>query len=214
MFFKSANHRNARGEGRWRAFAPRALKAEDRIEPVSVGETDPDAGAGPLPARSPAVEPPVPQVLAKGPADLKTRIGTASFAFRGFDQTNLGRSPELLEHPAYGPVVRGVLDEASRISSEAVHRPIDLAARILAREDSTLDSFAEDVATIVSMELAQLRLLEEFFGVEVGAARQSFGYSIGEMSAMILGGVFTMEQLLPVPLGFAADCAELAADST
>ena len=69
----------------------------------------------------------------------------------------------------------------------------------------------QDVATIVAMELAQLRLLEEFFEVAIGReARLSFGYSIGELSAMVLGGVLPLEQLLPVPLGLAADCAELA----
>ncbi len=41
--------------------------------------------------------------------DLKSRIGTASFAFRGYDVTNLGRSPELLEHRAFGPVVNRIL---------------------------------------------------------------------------------------------------------
>ena len=29
----------------------------------------------------------------------------AAFAFRGYNVTNLGRTPELLEHPAYGPIV-------------------------------------------------------------------------------------------------------------
>ncbi|MEJ7637911.1 MAG: hypothetical protein WKF75_08005 [Singulisphaera sp.] len=34
------------------------------------------------------------------------------------------------------------------------------------------------------------------------------------MSALVVGGVLTMEQLLPVPLGLAADAAELAHDAT
>jgi [acyl-carrier-protein] S-malonyltransferase len=146
--------------------------------------------------------------------DLKSRIGTASFAFRGYDVTNLGRSPELLEHPAYGPVVRRILDEASAISAETLGRPFDLAARIEAREPSSLETFADDVATIVAMELAQLELLREFFGVAVGEARQSFGYSLGEMTSMIAGGVFTLDQLLPVPLRCADDAAALAPDTT
>jgi hypothetical protein len=28
----------------------------------------------------------------------------AAFAFRGYNLTNLGRTPELLAHPAFGPV--------------------------------------------------------------------------------------------------------------
>jgi [acyl-carrier-protein] S-malonyltransferase len=214
MFFKSAKLRNGRAEGGWRAFGPRALKTEDRNEPVSVTETDGDSQAGLLPSKTePVGSVTLPDGRKTGAIDLKERIGTASFAFRGYDQTNLGRSDELLAHPAYGPVVQKVLDEASRISSETLGRNIDLAARIRARGESSLATFAEDVATIVAMEVAQLRLLEQFFGVDVRAAKQSFGYSIGEMTAMILGGVFSMEQLLPIPLGFAHDCAELAADS-
>ena len=39
-----------------------------------------------------------------------------------------------------------------------------------------------DVAMIVAMEIAQIALLEEFFGVPVREARLSFGYSIGELT--------------------------------
>src|SRR5262245_38362081 len=60
-------------------------------------------------------------------AMLKARIGSAAFALRGYDVNNLGRSDELLEHPAYGPVVREVLAEASAISARALGRDIDLA---------------------------------------------------------------------------------------
>ncbi|MGE3819909.1 MAG: ACP S-malonyltransferase, partial [Isosphaeraceae bacterium] len=63
-------------------------------------------------------------------------------------------------------------------------------------------------------ELAQVSLLREFFGVEAADARQSFGYSIGEMAALIVSGVFTAEHLLPVPLACAADCADLTENST
>jgi [acyl-carrier-protein] S-malonyltransferase len=158
------------------------------------------------------------ETLAQGPSravrDLRAGIGTAALAFRGYDQANLGRSPELLAHPAYGPIVRGVLDEASRIATGAVGRPIDLAGRVEAQAPSTLESFAEDVALIVAMELAQLAILDRVFEVQVREARLCFGYSIGELSAMVHGGVFTMEQLLPIPLGFAADCAAMAEDAT
>jgi [acyl-carrier-protein] S-malonyltransferase len=146
--------------------------------------------------------------------DLKARIGTASLAFRGYDVANLGRSPELLAHPAYGPVVRRFLDDASAVAADALKRPFDLAARVEEGKESDLGTFAEDIALIVAVELAQLALLEEFFGVSVKGARQSFGYSIGEMGALVSGGVFTMEELLPIPLGCADDCAELAADTT
>jgi len=152
--------------------------------------------------------------LATNSIDLKSRIGTASFAFRGYDVSNLGRSPELLAHPIYGSVVRSVLDEASAVASDTLLRAFDLAARVEAHGESNLNTFAEDIATIVAMELAQLKLLEQFHGVKIEDAEQSFGYSLGEMASMIAGGSFTMAELLPVPLGCADDCAALAADST
>jgi [acyl-carrier-protein] S-malonyltransferase len=63
------------------------------------------------------------------------------------------------------------------------------------------------------MELAQVRLLERFFDVPVREARLSFGYSIGELTAVVLGGMYRLDQLLPVTLNLADDCAELAADT-
>jgi len=146
--------------------------------------------------------------------DLKKRITTAAFAFRGYDATNVGRGPELLEHPAYGPVVRAALDTASALCSDILREKVDLAARVLAREPSTLDTFVQDIGAIVSMEVAQVRLLEEFFDVPIHQARLSFGHSIGELSALVLGGVYEMEQLLPIPLALATDCVELAAGTT
>jgi hypothetical protein len=38
--------------------------------------------------------------------DLKDRLRSTAFAFRGYNITNLGRTPELLAHRVYGPVVR------------------------------------------------------------------------------------------------------------
>ena len=146
--------------------------------------------------------------------DLKARIGTASLAFRGYDVQNLGRTPELLAHPVYGPTVRRYLDLASAVAADALHRPFDLAARVERREETTLAAFAEDVALIVSMELAQLALLDEFFGVSAKGAQQTFGYSIGELASVVCGGLFTMEELLPIPLACADDCADLAVGTT
>ncbi len=145
-------------------------------------------------------------------ADLRRGMGSTALAFRGFDVENIGRSGEFLDHPAYGPIVARALDEASALASEALHRPMDLAAHIRLGSRAGLDGFAEDVATIVAMELAQVAILEECFGLPVHRARLSFGYSIGELSALIFGGVFALDELLPVALAMAPDCAELAAD--
>ena len=146
--------------------------------------------------------------------DLRKQITSAGIAFRGYDVTNLGRSHEFLEHPVYAPVVREILDRASTVCAEVRKEKVDLAARVLAREPSLLTSFVEDTAIIVAMELAQVRLLEQVFDVPVHEAPVSFGHSIGELSALVLGGVYEMEQLLPIPLSLAGDCAELTAATT
>ena len=146
--------------------------------------------------------------------DFRHRIHSAAFAFRGFDVENIGRSAELLDHPAYGPIVRETLDRASELCSESIHARVDLVAHVRAGPSTSLASFPQDVATIVATELAQMAILEECFGVPAREARLAFGYSIGELSALVWSGVFTLEQLLPVPLGLAPDCAELAGDLT
>jgi [acyl-carrier-protein] S-malonyltransferase len=222
MFFQSAKRRDRQDDDRRRGRV--ASEGEGEGEGQDQDQSKGKALYWPRPtvrawlpaALAPAGGPqgPAASVTASAVDELRTGIGTAALAFRGYDQTNLGRSPELLAHPVYGPIVRGVLDQASQIAAAAVGRPIDLAARIEAQEVSTLECFAEDVATIVAMELAQLAILEQVFEVNVREARLSFGYSIGEMSAMVNGGVYTMEQLLPIPLAFAADCAAMAADTT
>jgi [acyl-carrier-protein] S-malonyltransferase len=146
--------------------------------------------------------------------DLRKQITTAAIAFRGYDASNLGRSPELLEHTVYGPIVRELLDRASKVCADVLKREVDLSARVAAREPATLETFVQDTATIVAMELAQIRILQEVFEVPVREAMLSFGHSIGELSALVLGGVYEMEQLLPIPLSLAHDCADLTADTT
>jgi [acyl-carrier-protein] S-malonyltransferase len=148
------------------------------------------------------------------PAELRSRISTAVFAFRGYDVSNLGRSPELLDHRVYGATVRKFLESASAIASDTLHQRIDLISHVLDREPTSLAHFPSDVAMIVAMELAQIHILEHYFEIPIRKARLSFGYSIGELSALVYSGMFTLEQLLPVPLMMATDCAELAANTS
>lgn len=145
---------------------------------------------------------------------LEPRIRNAAIVFRGFGVTNLGRSRELLAHPAYGPIVKRSLREVSDIFLQATGTTIDLVTCVREGRMSRLESFPQDVATIVGMEMAQLRILEEVFRVPVTDARLTFGYSIGELSALVMAGMFRLEDLLPVPLRLATDCAQLAGDTT
>src|SRR5260370_10845708 len=116
-------------------------------------------------------------------------------------------------HPLCGPVIEPFLKEASEVCAEATGGPVDLAARIRRGEETDLDSSAEAISLIVAMEMAQLRLLKDFFGVEYSQARLGFGYSLGELAALVAGGVMEMRHGLRAPLSGAKDCAAVARHS-
>ena len=146
--------------------------------------------------------------------DLANRLGVTAYAFRGYNVTNLGRSSELLAHPVFGPVVEGYLESASQICSDTLRRKIDLVDRVRRNEETTLESYGEAIAMIVAMELAQIRLLEEFFDLSLQQARLIYGYSLGELTAVCAAGVFDVESALRVPLEVADDCIALARNVT
>jgi [acyl-carrier-protein] S-malonyltransferase len=137
-------------------------------------------------------------------------ITASAFAFRGYNTTNLGRTPDLLAHAAYGPIVERHLRIASKILADTLHRPADLVTRIRDRRESTLDSFAEDIGLIIAVELAQLELLDQFFGLDYRASPMMLGYSLGEITALVAGGTFVVDQVLPPLVELAGDCADLA----
>ncbi|HEX3997096.1 MAG TPA: hypothetical protein VHX65_00930 [Pirellulales bacterium] len=144
----------------------------------------------------------------------KWRLGTTAFFFRGYNTTNLGRSDELLAQAAYGPVVEAFLKEAGEICADSIGRGVDLVGRVRRREATDLNCYAEAVSLIVAMELAQIRLLRDFFGIDYSQARMGYGYSLGEISALVAGGAMNLADALRVPLAVSADCVELAAGTT
>jgi [acyl-carrier-protein] S-malonyltransferase len=81
-------------------------------------------------------------------------------------------------------------------------------------EETALETYDEAMALIVAMSLAQLELLEQFFGIHYEQAALSYGYSLGELTAVMAGGVFEMQHALRLPLLMAEDCVALAADVT
>jgi [acyl-carrier-protein] S-malonyltransferase len=148
-----------------------------------------------------------------GPAmdnSLQSKIGSTAFAFRGYNITNLGRTPELLEHPAYGRTMRRYLQRGSEICAEIAGRHVDLAQAVVERHEYGLDQYAEAVSLIVAADLAQVELLEEFHGVRFRESKLAYGYSLGELSAVSCAGVFTMAEVLSVPVTMAEDAAALA----
>jgi len=147
------------------------------------------------------------------PTPLGPDLDDVALAFRGYNTTNLGRTRELLHIPAYGEILWEELRRYGRICSEFTHRPSDLVEIIKANVEPGLDRYAESIALIVAVEVAQLRLLREVHGVDYAQAKLAFGYSLGEMTAVCCGGAFATEELIRVPLAMAADCVELARDA-
>ncbi len=146
------------------------------------------------------------------PDQLRGMIGSAGFAFRGFDQTNLGKTPELLAHPVYGERVERHLREASAIASEVLEERIDLVARVRDRQEAQLDEYGETIALIVAVEMAQLELLREYFGIEYQSAQLAIGYSLGEVGALIASGVYSIEAVLTPLLSLSSDMISQAED--
>ena len=135
--------------------------------------------------------------------ELKLALPTAAMAFRGYNVKNLGRSDEMLAHPVYGPTVEQFLQDAAEVHEEVIGRKVDLAARVRRGEETTLDTFSESIALVVSMELVQLRLLEDHFDTPYSMARVAFGYSLGEVAALCAGGCFAVRDALRAAVGSA-----------
>ncbi|MEX0642372.1 MAG: hypothetical protein WD468_06710 [Pirellulales bacterium] len=145
---------------------------------------------------------------------LQSKIANTAFAFRGYNVTNLSRTPELLAHPVYGPTVLRYLQRASEKCATVTGRPVDLVGRVQRREEPDLAHYSEAIALVMAVDLAQVQLLQEFHGVAYREAKMVFGYSLGELTAVAGGGVFDMEDVMQVPLSMAADCAALAENCT
>lgn len=135
---------------------------------------------------------------------------TAAVAFRGYNTTNLGRSQELLAVPAYAETVQRWLERAAEVAAEQLRRPVDLVDMVRQGRETTLATYGESVALVMALEEAQLELLKSHFDVSCRSARVAFGYSLGEISALVACGILRFEDALRVPLALADDCASLA----
>src|SRR5262249_35188216 len=93
-------------------------------------------------------------------------------------------------------------------------RPVDLIAQVRNNQETSLESYGEALALILAVEAAQLALLHECFDVDFQTARFSFGFSLGEIGAVVAGGVLDLNSALAVLLPLADDCVNLARDVT
>jgi [acyl-carrier-protein] S-malonyltransferase len=142
--------------------------------------------------------------------ELAAAMPTTAIAFRGYNVTNLGRSPELLAHPAYAEIHRYWLRRASSVAADALNRPVDLVAMVEQRQETTQATYGESIALVLALESAQLECLEKVCGVAYRRARVGFGYSLGEISAVIASGILAFDDALRIPLELADDCASLS----
>lgn len=145
---------------------------------------------------------------------LSDQMPRTALAFRGYNVTNLGRSGELLAHPAYGFTVERYLQRASAAAADTLKRPVDLVALVRGGKETTLETYGDAVALILAMESAQLDLLRTHFGVDYTLAQFSLGYSLGEIAALVAGGVIGLEAALKIPLSLCDECVALTHDVT
>jgi len=146
--------------------------------------------------------------------DLIERMPDCVLAFRGYNVTNLGRTPELLAHPIYAAMMERHLAAASDAATNILKRRVDLVQQVRERRETTLATYGEALALVLAVESAQLALLREYFGVNWAEVRFSFGFSLGEIAAVVAGGTLNLTSALEVLLPLADDCVTLAHEAT
>ncbi len=138
-----------------------------------------------------------------------------AIGFRGYNITNMGKTHELLQHPLLKDRLRERLDQASCICGEVLELKIDWYDLIQKQTPSSLMTYAEELAMIVAVELAHWDALLELLGpAGKSKIRLVHGYSLGEVTAMIVGGLLTYEEALRPILSLAQDAAAIAPNIT
>ena len=137
-------------------------------------------------------------------------MNRVAFSFRGYNITNLGRTHEFLQIPAYRPILERWLARGNLVCREAYGGQTDLLKRVVEQQEPDLAHYPEAVALIMAVELAQIDMLREVHGIEFQLSKFAFGYSLGELAAVAASGMIEPQQVMHVPISLAADCAELA----
>lgn len=141
-------------------------------------------------------------------------IAETALAFRGYNVTNLGRTAELLAQPDYRQIVGAELKRFSSLCSEFTDQPVDLVKRVESGQDPQLEDYEEAISLVMAVEVAQMRLLQELHEIDTSRAKMAFGYSLGELMAVCFGGMFSLDDLVRVPLAIAKDCVALSVNTT
>ena len=145
---------------------------------------------------------------------LASGIKNTAFAFRGYNVTNLGRTPELIRHRTYGPIIEKYLRLGNEICADVLDVSIDLVRRVREGKEPTLEEYHEAISIIVAVELAHIEIMQTVFDISLADADMMYGFSLGELSALTAGGVFSMHDALHIPLLMTEDVVDLAHDVT
>jgi [acyl-carrier-protein] S-malonyltransferase len=145
---------------------------------------------------------------------LKKGIKKTAFAFRGYNVTNLGETPKLLRHKVFGPVIEKYLRRGSEICADVLQTPVDLVQRVRDEKEATLEEYHEALSLVVTVEQAHVEILKTFFDISLSDGDMMFGFSLGEISALVAGGVLRMDDALAIPLKMSRDAVELSHNVT
>ena len=148
------------------------------------------------------------------PDEFRSNLSSSAFAYRGYNITNLGETPDLMEVPAYRPILEKYLIRASHICSDVKGRKVDLVARVDGRDETTLATYDEAVSMIVAVEVAHVEILREVFGIDIANSKVAYGFSLGEISALVAADLIELEDALRIPIAMSDDCVDLANDVT
>ena len=155
-----------------------------------------------------------PAIHTMTPDELRGRLTASAFAYRGYNVTNLGLTPELMEQGAYRPFLEKYLKRAAHVCSRVKGRKVDLVRRVDAREETSLATYDEAVSMIVAVEIAHIEILRNVFDVDISQARVAYGFSLGEITALVGAGIIELEDALRIPIEMSDDCVDLANDVT
>ncbi|MCH2203293.1 MAG: hypothetical protein MK102_15095 [Fuerstiella sp.] len=133
-----------------------------------------------------------------------------ALAFRGFGVSNLGRTAELWARDEYRVVLETALNTASHVCSEVAERTIDLVEFVRQERNPEVENYSAALSFVMAVEVAQLKILKELFGVDWTKSQLSCGYSLGELAALVTGGVFDLAEALRIPLLLSDDCVDLS----
>ena len=137
-----------------------------------------------------------------------------ALAFRGFGVSNLGRTAELWAHDDYRAVLDSSLSTASAVCSEIAGSTVDLTEFVREGQNPDVENYSAALSFVMAVELAQLKILQELYGIDWTKSQLSCGYSLGEIAALVAGGVFEFDEALRIPLLLAEDCVELSREVT